>query len=160
MEILFSQRGPAYSNMVSVGISIPLQWDQKRRQDRELASKLALLRQAEEEREEALRAHGAEVRAMRVEWESGRARLARYEREIIPLAGERTRASLAAYQGGKGNLTDLLLARRDEIETRLQAVQLEREIARLWAQLNFLVPDRYATVHAGAAVPRRREESK
>jgi len=28
VELMFSQRGPAYSNMVSVNVSVPLQWDQ------------------------------------------------------------------------------------------------------------------------------------
>jgi outer membrane protein TolC len=80
-----------------------------------------------------------EVRALQVEWESGRARLRRFDSELIPLATERTRASLAGYQGGKTSLTDLLLARRNETEVRLQAEQLEMETARAWAQLNFLV---------------------
>jgi len=141
VEVMYSQRGSAFSNMVSVGVSIPLQWDQKNRQNRELASKLAMAEQARAEREEALRAHIGEVRAMVAEWENGRERVARYERELIPLAKERTKAALAAYQGGKANLTDLLLARRDEIDLRMQAVQLEMDIARLWAQLNFLFPD-------------------
>jgi outer membrane protein TolC len=134
--------------MVSVGVSIPLQWDQKNRQERELASKLAMAEQARAEREEALRAHVGEVRAMVIEWENGRERLARYERELTPLARERTRAALTAYQGGKASLTDLLLARRDEIEVRMHAVQLEMEIARLWAQLNFLFPDSAGTTRA------------
>lgn len=141
VEVMYSQRGPSYSNMVSVGVSIPLQWDQKNRQNRELASKLAMAEQARAEREETLRAHIGEVRAMVVEWENGRERLARFERELIPLAKERTKAALSAYQGGKANLTDLLLARRDEVDLRMQAVQLEMDIARLWAQLNFLFPD-------------------
>jgi len=141
MELMYSQRGPSYSNMVSIGVSIPLQWDQKDRQNRELAAKLALVERAKAEREEALRAHIGEVRAMIAEWENGRDRLARYERELIPLARERTKAALSAYQGGKGSLSDLLLARRNEIEVRMQAVQLEAEIARLWGQLNFLFPD-------------------
>jgi hypothetical protein len=34
----------------------------------------------------------------------------------------------------------VLQARRGEIDARLQALQLEAETARLWAQLNFLVP--------------------
>lgn len=141
LELTYSQRGPSYSNMVSIGVSIPLQWDQKDRQNRELAAKLALVERAKAEREEALRAHIGEVRAMIAEWENGRDRLARYERELIPLARERTKAALSAYQGGKGSLSDLLLARRNEIEVRMQAVQLEAEIARLWGQLNFLFPD-------------------
>ncbi len=145
LEVMYSQRGPAYSNMVSVGVSIPLQWDQKNRQDRELASKLAMAEQARAQREEALRAHIGEVRTMVTEWENGRERLARYERELIPLAKERTQATLTAYMGGKTSLTDLLLARRNEIDVRMQAVQLEMETARLWAQLNFLIPDHSST---------------
>ena len=35
---------------------------------------------------------------------------------------------------------DVLLARRNEIDVRVQALQIEMETARLWAQLNFLYP--------------------
>lgn len=140
VELSYSQRGSAYSNMVSIGVSVPLQWDQKKRQDRELGSKLAMVEQARAQRDDMLRAHVAEVRSMVKEWENGRERLARYRNELIPLSGERTRAALAAYRGGKSNLTELLLARRSEIDLRLQSLQLEMETARLWAQLNFLFP--------------------
>ena len=138
VQLMYSQRGPAYSNMVSINLSIPLQWDRRNRQDRELAAKLAQLDQARAEREDKLRAHTAEVRAMLTEWESDRERLKRYERELVPLAGERTRATLAAYRGAKAGLTDVLAARRGEIEVRMQALQLEADAARLWAQLNYL----------------------
>ncbi len=147
VEVAYQQRGPDFSNMVSVGVSIPLQWDQKNRQDRELASKLAMAEQAKKQREEALRAQIGEVRAMVTEWENGRERLARYERELIPLARERTQAALAAYVGGKASLTDLLLARRNEIDVRMQAVQLQMDTARMWAQLNFLFPEGSGTTH-------------
>ena len=75
------------------------------------------------------------------EWESNRTRLLRYEREIIPLAAGRADATVAAYRGGKSSQGDVLAARRAELETRLQALQLESETARLWAQLNFLIPE-------------------
>ena len=141
VEVAYQQRGPAFSNMVSVGVSVPLPWDRGNRQDREIASKLAMAEQARAMREEMLRAHVGEVRAMIAEWQNGRERLTRYERDLIPLARERARAVLAGYQGGKTNIADLLLARRNETEVRMQAVQLEMETARLWAQLNFLIPD-------------------
>lgn len=140
VEAAFQQRGPAYSNMISVGVSIPLQWDQKNRQDRELSSKLAMVEQAKAERDEMLREHIAQTRIMLNEWENGRERTARYGREFLPLAGERTTATLAAYRGGKASLADVLAARRNEIDARLQALQLEADTARLWAQLNFLFP--------------------
>jgi outer membrane protein TolC len=140
VEIAYQQRGPDYSNMVSLGVSIPLPWDRGNRQDREAAAKLAVAEQARAQREEMLRAHVGEVRALLAEWQSGRERLARFERELIPLSAERSRAALAAYQGGRAGLADLLLARRNETEVRMQAVQLEMETARVWAQLNFLTP--------------------
>ena len=140
VELMYSQRGPAYSNMVSLNVAVPLQWDQPRRQDRELAAKLGGIEQMRAEREEATRAHVAEALAMLQEWQSDHERLARYERALIPLAGERTRAALAAYRGSSGPLAAVLEARRGEIETRLERLRLEVETARLWARLNYLVP--------------------
>jgi outer membrane protein TolC len=149
VELMYSQRGPAYSNMISVGVSVPLQWDRYNRQDRDVASKLAMLDQARAEREDKLLAHVAEVRAMIAEWENDRERSVRYERELLPLASERTQATAGAYRGAKASITDVLLARRNEIDVRMQALQLEMETARLWAQLNFLVPVSDAATRAG-----------
>ena len=140
VEVAFQQRGSAYSNMISVGISLPFQWDQKNRQDRELSSKLAIVEQAKAERDETLRTHVAETKTMIEEWQSDLERCTRYERELIPLAQKRLQATLGAYRGGKSSLADILAARRNEIEVRLQALQLRADTARLWAQLNFLFP--------------------
>jgi outer membrane protein TolC len=141
VELMYQNRGSQFSDMVSIGVSVPLQWDQKNRQDQELAAKLAMLEQARAQREDALRAHVAEVEAMLAEWRSDRERQGRYERELLPLARERVDAALAAYRGGKSSLVDALAARRNQIEVRMQALQLEMQTARMWAQLNFLVPD-------------------
>ena len=152
MEVMYSQRGSAYSNMISVGVSIPLQWDQKNRQDREVGAKLAELEQARAQRDDMLRAHVAEVRSMVNEWENTRERRTRFERELVPLSKDRTQAVLAAYRGGKAPLMDILAARRNELEVRMQALQLEAETARLWAHINFLFPEGVGTGH-GAAAP-------
>jgi outer membrane protein TolC len=127
--------------MFSVGVSVPLQWDQKNRQDRELAAKVALTERAKAQQEDMLRAHVAEVRTMLNEWENGRERIARYERDLVPLAKDRTAAAVAAYRGGVSDLTAVLAARRNEIDVRTQTLQLEMDTARVWAQLNFLLPD-------------------
>lgn len=140
-ELAYQQRGAAYSNMVSIGVSIPLQWDQKNRQNREVAAKLALVEQARAQRDEMLRNHVAEIRGWIADWENGRERRVRYERELLPLAQQRTQATLVAYRGAKANLSDVLAARRDELDTRLQALQLDLENARLWARIQFILPD-------------------
>ncbi len=143
VELTYSQRGGGYSNMVSVNLSVPLQWDPKNRQDRELAAKLSVVEQLKAEREEATRAQVAEARAMLQEWRSNRDRLVRYDASLLPLAAERTRASLAAYRGASGPLAAVLEARRADIDTRLDRLRLEMDAARLWAQLNYLLPTRY-----------------
>jgi outer membrane protein TolC len=56
------------------------------------------------------------------------------------LASARTEAVLASYRGGKAGLADVLAARRGESEQRLQLLQLERDNARAWAQLNYIQP--------------------
>jgi outer membrane protein TolC len=149
VALMYSQRGPAYSNLISLNVSVPLQWDQKNRQDREVAAKLALLDQARAQSEDMVRAHTAEVRTMIDEWQNDRERSARYEREVLPLATERTQATLSAYRDGKASITDVLLARRNEIDLRQQALQLDNDTARLWAQLNFLLPEGHAAYGDG-----------
>ena len=139
-ELLYSQRGPAYSNMISVNFSIPWQLDRKNRQDRELAAKLALIDQMQAQREEATREHAADVRTWSQQWQSNRDRLARYDNSLLPLTAERTRAALAGYRGGSAPLGSVLEARRMEIDTRLERVRLEMENAGLWAQLEYLMP--------------------
>lgn len=141
VELTYASRGSAFADMVSVGVSVPLPWDRANRQDQELAAKLAMADQARAQRDDALQAHIAEIEAMVNEWDDDRGRLDRYRTEILPLASSRAEGALAAYRGGKATLMDVLAARRSEIDSRMQALQLEMESARLWAQLNFLVPD-------------------
>ncbi|MED5622390.1 TolC family protein [Ideonella sp. BN130291] len=140
VELMFSQRGPGYSNMVSVTVSVPLQWDRPHRQDRELAARLATVAQVRAQREEATRAHAADTRALLQEWRSARQRLQRYDDALQPLAQQRSQAALAAYRGGAGPLAAVLEARRAEIDTRMDRLRLEMEAARLWVRLNTLAP--------------------
>lgn len=140
VEVAFQQRGAAYSNMLSVSASVPLQWDQKNRQDRELSARLAEVEQAKAERDDALLDQLAEVREMLNDWRTSRERLARYEGELIPLALSRTAAQTAAYRGGKASLGDVLAARSAELSVRLEALQAEADAAQLWAKLHFIFP--------------------
>ena len=140
-EVMYQKRGSDFSDMIGVGVSIPLQWDQKNRQDRDLASKLARVEKAQAQRDETLRAHVAEVQTMVNEWQNGRERLRRYERELLPLARDRTQALVSAYRGGKGELSTVVAARRNELEVRMQSLEIEADTARTWAQLRYLYPD-------------------
>jgi outer membrane protein TolC len=137
VELMYSQRGPAYSNMISLNVAIPLQWDQTNRQDRQLAARLALVEQQRAQREESAREYEAQIRGWIEEWESNRSRLTHYAAALIPLAGERTQAALAAYRGGAGSLAAVLEARRAQIDTQLERLAIEMDNAQLWARIEY-----------------------
>lgn len=148
VEASYAQRGPAYSNMLSIGVSIPLQWDQRNRQNRELGSKLAMVDEAKARYEDMVRQNEAEIRSLLNDWQTGKERLARFHEELIPNARQRSEATLTAYRTGKSELAAGLSARRDEIEVRMQALTVEMETARAWAQINFLLPDQHISAIA------------
>jgi outer membrane protein TolC len=142
LEVAFAQRGPSYSNMLSVGVRIDLPIFQSRRQDPAVASKLALIEQVRAQAEDAKRAHAADIETMLADWNAAKARLNRYDAELLPLAHERTSVALASYRGGKGDLTPVLEARKGEIETRMNHLMAQSDLARAWTQLNFLLADK------------------
>jgi outer membrane protein TolC len=141
VEAAFQQRGASFSNMVSIGLSVPLQWDRNNRQNREITARLAAVDEARANDEDTLRGYEADVQGLLNDWQTGKERVLRYNSQMIPVAGQRLAAALTAYRSGKGDLASVLAARREEINTRIQALSLELETARFWAQLNYLKPD-------------------
>jgi outer membrane protein TolC len=121
-----------------------------RQPQREIAVLVARRDEAHAARQEKLRAKVAEFRIMIDLWQHARDRRNRYANELVPLARERTQATLAAYRGGKASLTDVLGARRAESETQMQSVEMERETARVWARLEFALPETLPTAQTGS----------
>ena len=139
VEVMYSQRGPGFADMMSLNVSKPLQWHERNRQDRALAASLAVAEQLRAQREEETRAHLADARSLFQSWQANRARLDRRTASLIPLAAERTVAATAAYRAGKGTLGGVLEARVGEIDARLDYFELAMETDALWAELNYLL---------------------
>ncbi|MDR9095515.1 TolC family protein [Burkholderia multivorans] len=139
-SLMYSKRGSQFGDMVSLGVSIPMQWDQAHKQDRELASKLEQVEQVRLEREEMRREHLFEVQRLLASWQSNLSRLADYDKTLIPLATERVVAMEAAFRGGKAPLAAVLEAQRMVTDTRLERLRIEKQTAALWAELEFLIP--------------------
>lgn len=140
LEVGYSQRRPAFDNMVSVMVGIELPWQAARRQDRDIAAKHAEAEQARALREEARRAQEAQIRGWLADHRSAGARLERFERALLPLARDRVAAALVAYRGARGELSGVLEARRALVETELAALAVAAERARAWANLAFQYP--------------------
>jgi outer membrane protein TolC len=140
VELMYGKRGPAFEDMLSLGVSVPLQLGRKDKQDRELAASLSRLENVQRLRAEQSRDYRLQIQTWLSSWRGTQDRLNRYDTALLPLAQERTEAALSAYRGNRLALSEVLDARQSEIELRLQRANLEWETAGLWAQLRFLMP--------------------
>lgn len=139
-ELTFAKRGPDFSDMVSLQFRIGLPLFTKYRQDPMISAKHAQLRQLEAEREAEVRMHTAELQEMLSEWDLLGQQIKQSEQELLPLARERSRAALASYRAGRGELRSALDAYQQEIEFVIEHAQLQNERGRAWAFLRYIGP--------------------
>ncbi|OUL77926.1 TolC family protein [Paraburkholderia hospita] len=138
-EVAYQQRGGAYSNMVSVGVSIPLPINRKNRQDRDASEKAELATRARLMYEDAQRQVEADIRTQSTILASGRERITSLSHSLLPAAGQRVQLAAAAYRAGAGSLADNFAARRAQLEAELQVLDLQRDVSQTWAQLEYQV---------------------
>ncbi len=155
-SVMYGERSSGFSDMISIGVSVPLQWNQENRQDRVVAAKLAKAEQVRAAREEMIREHLAETERWLTSWQSNLVRLTDYKDALIPLASHRTDAALAEYRGGNGELVAVLDARKMEIATHIESLRIEMETAALWAALEYqTLPDDAALIPSSHALEPR-----
>jgi outer membrane protein TolC len=126
-----------FSDMVSVGVSIPLPVSPRERQDRETAAKLALVEKAEASLEEAIRTAVAQYRSFSSDAQRLEQRLERYRAGVVLPAQQRIQAALAGYRSNQVPLLTLFEARHAEVETLRKHLNLQRDLAKTQAQLAF-----------------------
>ncbi|AKC70519.1 TolC family protein [Pandoraea oxalativorans] len=138
-EVAYQQRGPQFSNMVSVGVSIPLPINRSQRQDRDVAEKTELAERARLSYQDTQRQVEADIRTLGTLLANGRERIANLQGSLLPAAEQRVALANAAYRGGAGTLADVFAARRSLLDSQLQVFDLQRDVALVWAQLEFQV---------------------
>ena len=135
-QVAYGQR-TGFSDMTTVGVSIPLPVAPGNRQDRETASKLALVEKAEADLVEATREARAEYRQLASEEQHHARRIERYESTVLAPAVQRTATATAAYRSNQANLAMVFEARHAELEARRKLLNLQRELTKMRAQLAF-----------------------
>jgi outer membrane protein TolC len=135
-EVSYGQR-TGYSDMVSFGVSIPLPVSPAERQDRETASKLALVDKAEANLTEVTRAAHGEYRGLASDAQRLAERVQRYQTAVVVPRQQRTATALAAYRSNQMTLTALFEARHMEVEVQRKLLSLRRDLAKTQALLAF-----------------------
>lgn len=137
-QVDYQRRGPEFSNMVSVQVSFQLPLFSGSRQDPMIAARRAQVRQLEDEQEAALREHTAQLEADLAEYQRLQRAVTRSRDTLLPLAEQRVSLALADYRAGKSALEEVLTARRQRVEARLQDIDLQGQLAATAARLHFV----------------------
>lgn len=138
-EVSYQQRGAQYSNMVSIGVSIPLPINRAQRQDRDVAEKAELADKARLTYQDTRRQVEADIRTLATSLSNGRERIANLQSTLLPAAEQRVALATAAYRAGTGSLADVFASRRSLLDAQLQVIDLQREVSLVWAQLEYQV---------------------
>lgn len=142
VELAYQQRGPGYSNMVSVQVSADLPLFTRSRQDPLITARQQTLAALDAEREGMLREHVATLEADLADYAALTRQRDRLQQEAVPLAQRKADLLMAAYQAGRVELGLVLAARRESQELRLQIIELTAQQQRLAARLHYLfTPD-------------------
>jgi len=137
LEMAYLKRGAQFGDMAMAQISFDLPLFAASRQNPMIAARQAERMALDAEREASTREHAAMLETDFAEYQ----RLLRAETRIntilLPLAEEKTALALAAWRGGKGSLIEVIAARRERIETLLNAIVLTGERQQMAARLHY-----------------------
>jgi outer membrane protein TolC len=139
-ELVYSRR-PQYSDMVSIQFSFDLPWQAGQRQQPQVLARQKEVQRIEAERDETVRRHREELDIQLAELQALDAQRERLQAAALPLAAERVTLALASYQAGRGGLGDVLMARREAVETQLRLIDLDAQRLALRVRLNTLIAE-------------------
>ncbi|MEO6081465.1 MAG: TolC family protein [Steroidobacteraceae bacterium] len=144
MEIAYQRRGPQFSNMVSLQVSVDLPVFAGSRQDPQIAARRAERRALDADREAEDREHSQMLESGLAEYHRLRSAVDRQRMVFLPLADEKVTLATADWRGGKISVMDVITARRERIDAGLKLIALEGEQLQAAANLHFTYDE-----HAG-----------
>lgn len=136
-EVDYQHRGREYGDMVSLQLSFDLPIFPGRRQNPGIAAKQAELDQLDAERKAVTREHTQQRDDDLAQYQRLDRAVQRSQDSLVPLAEEKVALSLAGYRAGKGDLLNLVGARRELVEARFKQIDALEQRALVGAQLYF-----------------------
>ncbi|KNC93066.1 TolC family protein [Trabulsiella odontotermitis] len=144
VEVYYGHRAEGYDDMAGVMFTVDMPLFQSKRQDKDYAADVSRTYQANDQLALTEREHVAQVNSLVAEYQAASALWLRQTDEILPLQQRRLALLTAQYRAGQSDLSTLLSARRDLLDTTLTAIQAEKEVARNWAAIHYLIPQESA----------------
>ncbi|WP_449576329.1 TolC family protein [Lelliottia nimipressuralis] len=140
VEVFYAHRAEGYDDMAGVMFTVDLPLFQSRRQEKDYAAEVSRSMQAVDQLTLIQREHVAQVQSLVAQYQAAQTLWQRQRDDLLPLQHQRLAVLAAQYRSGQSELPALLEARRNVLDTELAANQAEREMARTWAAIQWLIP--------------------
>lgn len=144
VEVFYAHRAEGYDDMAGVMFTVDLPLFQSGRQDKDYAAELSRSLQAVDELTLIKLEHIAQVQSLVAQYQAAQTLWQRQRDEVLPLQHQRLAVLNAQYRSGQSELPALLEARRSVLDSELAVNQVEREMARTWAAIQWLIPQEWA----------------
>jgi outer membrane protein TolC len=126
--------------MAGVMVTVDLPLFTAKRQDKDHAADVSRTMQANDQLALIEREHVAQVQSLIAQYNAAQALWSRQKDEVLPLVRQRASLMAAQYRSGQSQLPELLEARRTVLDSELSVIQAEKEMARSWAAIQWLIP--------------------
>ncbi|WP_312410734.1 TolC family protein [Pseudescherichia sp.] len=144
VEVYYGRRSEGNDDLAGVMFTVDMPLFQSHRQDKNHAADLARTMQANDRLALTERQHVAQVRTLVADYRAAQLRWSRQLHDVLPLLRQRLTLLTAQYRAGQSDLTALLEARRSVLNSELAANEAEKEMARTWAAIHWLIPEEQA----------------
>ena len=145
VQLAYQHRGPAYSDMVSLQVSVDLPIFPETRKDPKIAAKLAERAAVADLRKAALLEHRAMLESELAEHQRLSNAIKRNREQFLPLIQQKSTLALADWQNNRGDLSAVINARRERIDTELKIIDLENQRLQLAARLHYTYSEQPVT---------------
>lgn len=130
--------GSPRADFASVMVMVDLPLFTAKRQDKRLAASLQEQDSVMQKREARYRELKSQLERQHAQWQRLDERLRGYQYRLIPKAMSNSEAALNAYQSDRSDFISLMRARITELDTKLSALRLEIDRAKIQAELLYL----------------------
>lgn len=144
VEVWYGRRAEGYEDMAGVMFTVDLPLFKSQRQDKDHAADVSRSMQANDQLAQIEREHRAQIRTLIAQYTAAQTLWSRQRDDVLPLVRKRASLMAAQYRAGQSPLADLLESRRAVLDSELATYQAEKEMARTWAAIHWLIPQELA----------------
>ncbi|MGY6030458.1 Heavy metal RND transporter [Phytobacter sp. AG2a] len=140
VEVWYGRRAEGYEDMAGVMVTVDLPLFTSMRQDKDHAADISRTMQANDQLALIEREHVAQVQSLIAQYHAAQALWMRQKEDVLPLVHKRALLMAAQYRSGQSQLSELLEAHRTVLDSELATIEAEKEMARSWAAIQWLIP--------------------